>query len=114
MSPQSRGNCAPTYGRVELDFEPAGEGEPASVEFDATVWRPEYDEGYERALTRGVLAGLGAARARAVVRLVAWHRTDSSDPVFEHLGTLAARHARGCAERGTDPEPLIDRGVRIY
>ncbi|MFG2715130.1 hypothetical protein ACGFX2_31895 [Streptomyces goshikiensis] len=114
LSPQTVGNCAPTYGRVELDFEPAGEGETASVEFGGAVWKPEPDAGHAAALARGVLAGLGVARARAVVRLVAWHWVDSSDPVFEHLGTLAAREALRCAAQGREPEPIVDRGVRIY
>ncbi|WP_344460680.1 hypothetical protein [Kitasatospora kazusensis] len=124
--------CVPTYGRVELDFEPLPEGAPSSCEFDCTP-HPERAPEYEAALARGVLQELAAGTsdepsdetpgapevrrsgpvgARVVVRDLSWHWTDSCEPVFTRLGVLAVREALSCAAAGREPEPVVTR-VRL-
>ncbi|MEU8680368.1 hypothetical protein [Streptomyces sp. NPDC048611] len=79
-SRQTVGACAPTYGRVELDFEPVPTGVASSIEFACTP-EPEPSPEYEESLARGVLRALAApdtedpdarprppVRARVIVR----------------------------------------------
>ncbi|MGW6690944.1 hypothetical protein [Streptomyces sp. NPDC054961] len=127
-SRQSHGGCMPSYGKVELDFEPPAEGAPSTCEF-ACEARPEPDAELEEALVRGVLreladppagdpaGGRGApVRARVLVRDLHWHPVDSHPDVFTGLGALAVREALDCLARERDPRSITTRvspGLRL-
>lgn len=117
--------CVPTYGRVELDFEPVTEGTASSCEF-ACIAEPEPAAEFERALVQGVLRELAAedsdnpearrgspVRARVVVRALSWHWTDSCEQVFIRLGALAVREALHCVAEGREPKAIETR-VRLF
>ncbi|MFF4410802.1 hypothetical protein ACFY2W_16175 [Streptomyces sp. NPDC001262] len=124
-SRQTLGACVPTYGRVELDFEPVPEGAAASCEFACTA-HPEPVAEYQQALIRGVLRELAAEEsddpearrgspvdARVVVRALSWHWTDSCEQVFARLGALAVREALQCVAEGREPKTIETR-VRLF
>ncbi|MFE1173246.1 hypothetical protein [Streptomyces sp. NPDC058773] len=123
-SRQTIGACAPTYGRVELDFEPVPAGVSSSVEFTCTA-EPEPSPEYERALIQGVLRELAAAgsgapdphpgapvRARVLVRAMSWHWVDSCETTFTRLGALAVREALSCVAEDREPR-LVDTRARL-
>ncbi len=120
-SRQMLGGCSPTFGRVELDFEPVPEGAEPSCEFACTV-RPEPNAELEEALVQGVIQELGgeqtdgaqAHRARAVsalviVRALAWHEDDSCERGFARLGALAVREALQCIAEDRQPQEIVTR-----
>lgn len=125
-SGQSHGSCLPSYGRVELDFEPLPEGAVSTCEFACTA-RPEPDAELEEALVRGVLRELAgtdtedprarrgaAVRARVLVRDLHWHPVDSHPNVFLRLGALAVREALDCLVQERDPRPIITRVALFF
>ncbi|GHC35250.1 hypothetical protein [Streptomyces cinnamoneus] len=124
-SRQTFGACVPTFGIVELDFEPLPEGVAASCEFACTA-QPEPEPEYEKALVQGVMRELagegtedpegrrgGPVSARVVVRALKWHWVDSCEMVFVRLGALAVREALACVEEEREPRPIATR-VRLF
>ncbi|MDT0454529.1 hypothetical protein RM550_02100 [Streptomyces sp. DSM 41527] len=75
-SRQTLGGCAPTYGRIELDFEPLPAGVASSVEFACAV-APEPAPEFEDFLRRGVLRELSG--------------TDTEDPEARRGPPVKAR-----------------------
>ncbi|MGF1427355.1 hypothetical protein [Kitasatospora sp. LaBMicrA B282] len=131
-SRQPVGACAPLFGRVELDFEPLPAGAEPAVAFACTSMgftrplTPDPAPAYEQALAEGVLLELAAADprhpdarsgtpvvARAVVRALLWHYTDSCDRTFRALGAVAVREALACVAEQRAPR-LIDTRVRAF
>ncbi|WP_354637696.1 hypothetical protein [Kitasatospora camelliae] len=124
LSRQTLGACAPTFGRVELDFEPLPPGGVPRVELACTA-HPEPDPAYEAALARGVLRELSGrgtrdpearrgvpVRALVLVRSLRWHWTDSCERVFDRLGALAVREALACGAEDRSPRLVVTR-VRL-
>ncbi|MGP4109715.1 hypothetical protein ACTWP5_02205 [Streptomyces sp. 4N509B] len=111
----------PTYGHVELDFEPLPAGEPAICVFARTpASEPAYEEALQQGVLRGLAGGTGrldhpgpAVAARVFVRSLKWHEVDSCEQVFLRLGELATAEALSCAADDRDPQPIITR-VRLY
>ncbi|MGW9047821.1 hypothetical protein ACWGQL_35570 [Streptomyces lydicus] len=114
----------PTFGRAEMDFEPAPESVDSTVEFACTA-EPEPSPEYEEALAQGVLRELAAAnterpdawqgsqvRARVIVRSMAWHWVDRCEMTFDRLGTLAVREALSCVTEDRAPQ-LIETKVNL-
>ncbi|WP_143658992.1 hypothetical protein [Streptomyces platensis] len=123
-SRQTIGACAPTYGRVELDFEPASASAASSIEFACTA-EPEPSPEYEESLAQGILCELAATdikvpdayrgppvRARVIVRAVSWHWVDSCELTFARLGALAVREALSCVSEDREPQ-LIETRVSL-
>lgn len=123
-SRQTLGACAPTYGRVELDFEPLPAGVDSSIAFARTA-SPERAPEYEESLAIGVLRELAATdaedpetlrgapvKARVIVRAMSWHWVDTCERVFVRLGALAVREALRCAAEDREPQPIETR-VRL-
>ncbi|MFF4952169.1 hypothetical protein [Streptomyces chattanoogensis] len=124
-SRQTVGACVPTFGRVELDFEPLPAGVPSTVEFACTA-RPEPAPEYEEFLVRGVLQELAAedtedpeahrgapVNARVVVRAMSWHWVETCEMVFLRLGALAVREALRCVAEDRAPQ-LLETRVRLF
>ncbi|MEU7432493.1 hypothetical protein AB0B07_16875 [Streptomyces sioyaensis] len=120
-SRQTVGACAPTYGRAELDFEPAPPSAASSIEFVCTV-EPEPSPEYEESLAQGILRELAAAgieepaarcgppvRARVIVRAMSWHWIDSCELTFARLGALAVREALACVLEDREPQLIETR-----
>ncbi len=120
-SRQMLGGCSPTFGRVELDFEPAPEGTESSCEFACTA-RPEPNAEFEEALTQGVMQELAGeqtdgpqARRSAtvsslvIVRSLTWHWVDSCERGFVRLGALAVREALQCIAEDREPQEIVTR-----
>ncbi|MEJ8652461.1 hypothetical protein WKI65_31350 [Streptomyces sp. MS1.AVA.3] len=123
-SRQTLGACAPTYGRVELDFEPLPAGVDSSIAFACTA-SPERAPEYEESLAVGVLRELAATdaerpearrgapvKARVIVRAMSWHWVDTCEMVFVRLGALAVREALCCVAEDREPQ-LIEIRVRL-
>lgn len=123
-SRQTIGACVPTYGRVELDFEPVPAGGASSVEFACTA-EPEPSPEYEESLARGVMLELAAAdtedpdarrgprvSARVIVRAMSWRWIDTCELAFVRLGALAVREALACVAEDREPQ-LIETKVRL-
>ncbi|MFD0163671.1 hypothetical protein ACFVJH_05885 [Streptomyces decoyicus] len=123
-SRQTLGACAPTYGRVELDFEPLPAGVDSSIAFACTA-SPERAPEYEESLAVGVLRELAATdaehpearrgapvKARVIVRAMSWHWVDTCEMVFVRLGALAVREALRCVAEDREPQ-LIETRVRL-
>ncbi|WP_405407264.1 hypothetical protein [Streptomyces decoyicus] len=123
-SRQTLGACAPTYGRVELDFEPLPVGVDSSIAFACTA-SPERAPEYEESLAVGVLRELAATdaegpearrgapvKARVIVRAMSWHWVDTCEMVFVRLGALAVREALCCVAEDREPR-LIETRVRL-
>ncbi|MEU5211833.1 hypothetical protein [Streptomyces sp. NPDC020742] len=123
-SRQTVGACVPTYGRVEMDFEPAPASIASSVEFACTA-APEPSPEYEECLAQGVLRELAAAdttaldarrtapvSARVIVRAMSWHWVDTCEMTFVRLGALAVREALACIAEDREPR-LIETRVRL-
>ncbi|SED37742.1 MULTISPECIES: hypothetical protein [unclassified Streptomyces] len=123
-SRQTLGGCAPTYGRVELDFEPLPAAVASSVEFACAV-SPEPAPDFEDFLCRGVLRELSGTdtedpearrgapvNARVIVRAMSWHHVDTCELVFLRLGALAVREALRCVAEDRAPQ-LIDTRARL-
>lgn len=123
-SRQTLGGCAPTYGRIELDFEPLPAAVASSLEFACAV-SPEPAPEFEDFLTRGVLRELSGAdtedpearrgapvHARVIVRAMSWHYVDTCELVFLRLGALAVREALRCVAEHREPQ-LIDTRARL-
>lgn len=123
-SRQTLGGCAPTYGRIELDFEPLPAGVTSSVEFACAV-SPEPAPEFEDFLAQGVLRELSGTdtedpevrggapvSARVFVRAMSWHYVDTCELVFLRLGALAVREALRCVAEDREPQ-LIDTRVRL-
>ncbi|MFG2526952.1 hypothetical protein [Streptomyces sp. NPDC048516] len=123
-SRQTLGGCAPTYGRIELDFEPLPAAEAPSVEFACAV-SPEPAPEFEDFLAQGVLRELSGtdtgdpearrgapANARVIVRAMSWHYVDTCELVFLRLGALAVREALCCVAEDREPQ-LIDTRVGL-
>ncbi|GHF46088.1 hypothetical protein [Streptomyces morookaense] len=124
-SRQTLSACVPTYGRVELDFEPVPEGAMSTCEFACTA-HPEPAPEFQQALAQGVLRELAAedtqdpearrgapVNARVIVRALSWHWTESCENVFIRLGALAVREALQCAAEDREPQ-LIETRVRLF
>ncbi|MCL7496483.1 hypothetical protein M8I34_34515 [Streptomyces sp. MCA2] len=126
-SRQTLGACAPTYGRVELDFEPLPAGVDSSITFACTA-SPERAPEYEESLAVGVMRELAAtdaaedpearrgapvkARARVIVRAMSWHWVDTCEMVFVRLGALAVREALCCVAEDREPH-LVETRVSL-
>ncbi|MEE1736422.1 hypothetical protein PUR49_07905 [Streptomyces sp. BE147] len=121
FSRQLLGGCGPTFGGVELDFEPVPVGEVSSCTFACTAL-PEPDAELEEALVQGVLRELsgddtnspeearrGVVGARVIVRALLWHPVDSCKRVFVRLGALAVREAVQCVAEDREPQEIITR-----
>ncbi|WP_328743556.1 hypothetical protein OG436_39190 (plasmid) [Streptomyces caniferus] len=122
-SRQTLGACAPTYGRIELDFEPLPAEADSVIEFACTP-SPEAAPEFEDALTQGVMRELSAmdteapdarrgspVNARVIVRAMSWHWVDSCERVFLRLGALAVREALDCAAEEREAQPIEARGT---
>ncbi|MFF3763855.1 hypothetical protein ACFYYR_07160 [Streptomyces sp. NPDC001922] len=120
-SRQMHGGCLPTFGRVELDFEPVPEGTEPSCEFACTA-RPEPNAELEEALVQGVMLELAggptdgpqarrstAVSALVIVRSLTWHWVDSSERGFSRLGSLAVREALQCLAEDREPQEITTR-----
>ncbi|MFF7705384.1 hypothetical protein [Streptomyces lydicus] len=123
-SRQTLGACAPTYGRVELDFEPVPTQDASTIEFACSA-EPEPSPEYEVALAQGVMRELAAAdtddsgtrrgspvSARVIVRAMSWHWVDTCELTFIRLGALAVREALACVAEDREPQ-LIETRVRL-
>ncbi|MEU9482563.1 hypothetical protein AB0D83_02660 [Streptomyces decoyicus] len=123
-SRQTLGACAPTYGRVELDFEPLPAGVDSSIAFACTA-SPKRAPEYEESLAVGVLRELAVTdagdpdarrgapvKARVIVRTLSWHWVDTCGMVFVRLGALAVREALCCLAEDREPQ-LIETRVRL-
>lgn len=123
-SRQTLGACVPTYGRVELDFEPAPTRVASTIEFACSA-EPEPPPEYEGALAQGVMRELAAAdtddpaarrsspvSARVIVRAMSWHWVDTCELTFIRLGALAVREALACVAEDREPQ-LIETRVRL-
>lgn len=124
-SRQTLGGCAPTYGRIELDFEPPPAGAASSIEFARTATPEPAPPEFEDFLAKGVMRELAAAdtadpdahrgapaNARVIVRAMSWHYVDTCELVFLRLGALAVREALNCAAEDREPQ-LIETRVRL-
>lgn len=108
-------NDWPSFGIVELDFEPPSEWAAAVCVFDC-VTAPWPNSEYEQALRQGVLGELAGdrtddyqarrgsrVRARVVVRELRYHPTNSAPVFFERMGAIAVREALLCVTEGRRP-----------
>ncbi|MFI0716459.1 hypothetical protein ACH4SK_38900 [Streptomyces inhibens] len=123
-SRQTLGSCVPTYGRIELDFEPLPAGVASSIEFACTA-SPEPAPEFEDFLAQGVMRELSATdtedpearrgapvNARVIVRAMSWHYVDTCELVFVRLGALAVREALNCVAEDREPR-LVETRVRL-
>ncbi|MFJ5798284.1 hypothetical protein [Streptomyces decoyicus] len=123
-SRQTLGACAPTYGKVELDFEPLPSEGDSSITFACTA-SPERAPEYEESLAAGVLRELAATdaenpearrsapvKARVIVRAMSWHWVDTCETVFVRLGALAVREALCCVAEDREPQ-LVETRVGL-
>ena len=123
-SRQTLGACAPTYGRVELDFEPLPAAVDSSIAFACTA-SPERAPEYEESLAVGVMRELAATdtedpeahpgapvKAQVIVRAMSWHWVDTCEMVFVRLGALAVREALCCVAEDREPH-LLETRVRL-
>lgn len=118
-------NCWPSFGVIELDFEPPPvEHTSAVCEFDCEI-DPWPSREYEEALTEGVLGELAGertddyqarrglrVRARVVVRELSYHPVDSAPVFFERMGAIAVREALRCVAE--DREPDLGEATRVW
>ncbi|MEU8780458.1 hypothetical protein [Streptomyces sp. NPDC048637] len=126
-SRQTLGACVPTYGRVELDFEPLPAGVASSIEFACTASPEPAPPEFDDFLARGVMRELSATdtedpearrgtpvNARVVVRAMAWHYVDTCELVFVRLGALAVREALNCVAEDREPQLIETRGRLFF